>query len=51
MKIAHEAPLSIMNQVQRVTDYDYALVHLFKDSEPYYGFFQRALQDGREVIR
>lgn len=50
MKIAHEAPLSIMNQVQRVTDYDYALVHLFKDNEPYYGFFQRALQDGREVI-
>jgi len=50
MKIAHEAPLSIMNQVQRVTDYDYALVHLFKDSEQYYGFFQRALQDGREVI-
>ena len=26
MKIAHEAPLSIFDKVQEVTDYDYALV-------------------------
>ena len=36
MKIAHEAPLSIFDKVQAVTDYDYALVHLFEESEEYY---------------
>ena len=33
IKIAHEAPLSIMNKVQSMTDYDYALVHLFEDPD------------------
>jgi hypothetical protein len=50
MKIAHEAPLSILNKVQEVTDYDYALVHLFEENEKYYNFFRRALEKGREVI-
>lgn len=50
MKIAHEAPLSIFNKVQEVTDYDYALVHLFEESEKYYNFFNRSLEKGREVI-
>ena len=36
MKIAHEAPLSIFDQVQELTDYDYALVHLFEENEDYY---------------
>ena len=36
MKIAHEAPLSIFDKVQAVTDYDYALVHLFEENEEYY---------------
>lgn len=53
IKIAHEAPLSIMNKVQRMTDYDYALVHLFEDpevGERYLKFFSDALRKGREVI-
>lgn len=50
MKIAHEAPLSIFNKVQEVTDYDYALVHLFEESEKYFNHFKRALEKGREVI-
>ena len=33
IKIAHEAPLSIFDEVQDQTDYDYALVHLFDESE------------------
>ena len=33
MKIAHEAPLSIFDRVQVLTDYDYALVHLFEEKE------------------
>lgn len=50
MKIAHEAPLSIFNKVQEVTDYDYALVHLFEENEKYFNYFKRALEKGREVI-
>lgn len=50
MKIAHECPLSIFNKVQQVTDYDYALVHLFEESEEYYDTFVKAKKDGREVL-
>ena len=50
MKISHEAPLSIFNKVQEVTDYDYALVHLFEEDEKYFSLFERALQKNREVI-
>ena len=35
MKIAHEAPLSIFDDVQKVTDYDYFLVHLFEENSDY----------------
>lgn len=50
MKIAHEAPLSIFDKVQQVTDYDYALVHLFEENEEYYNTFVKAKKDGREVL-
>lgn len=53
IKIAHEAPLSIMRKVQHMTDYDYALVHLFEDpiaGPQYLSFFDEALRKGREVI-
>ena len=50
MKIAHEAPLSIFDKVQELTDYDYALVHLFEENEEYYNKFVQALDKGREII-
>lgn len=50
MRIAHEAPLSIFNSIQRVTDYDYALVHLFETNPTYYRKFKDAVLSGREVI-
>ena len=50
MKIAHEAPLSIFDKVQVLTDYDYALVHLFEENEEYYNTFVKAKKDGREVL-
>lgn len=50
VKIAHEAPYALMPEVQRLTDYDYALVHLFEKSEWYYDYFVAALAKGREVI-
>ena len=50
MKIAHEAPISIFPTVQRMTDYDYALVHLFESNMIYYRMFKDAVINGREVI-
>ena len=50
MKIAHEAPLSIFDKVQALTDYDYALVHLFEENEVYYNKFVEAQNKGRETI-
>lgn len=50
MKIAHEAPTSIFAAVQRMTDYDYALVHLFEENRLYYRMFRDAVINGREVI-
>ena len=50
MKIAHEAPLSIFDQVQELTDYDYALVHLFEENDEYYNKFVEARDKGREII-
>ena len=50
MKIAHEAPLSIFDRVQEMTDYDYALVHLFEENEEYYNKFVEARDKGREII-
>lgn len=50
VKIAHEAPLSIFNRVQEITDYDYALVHLFEENEQYWDKFVRARAMGREII-
>lgn len=50
IKIGHEAPKSIFKQVQKVTDYDYALVHLFEEDKEYYNLFVDAIAEGREVI-
>lgn len=53
MEIAHEAPLEIMPVVQGMTDYDYALVHLFEDQKigkKYFDFFRQSLLRGRTVI-
>lgn len=50
IKRFHEAPILIFEQVQNLTDGDYALVHLFKDNPVYYQRFVEALEKGREVI-
>ena len=50
IKIAHEAPLDIFEEVQRFTDYDYALVHLLEENPRYRDTFERAIKKGREVI-
>jgi len=50
IKIAHESPKKIFNEVQKHTDYDYALVHLFEEDEEYLSQFKDAIKSGREVI-
>lgn len=50
IKIAHESPKSIFNRVQSVTNYDYALVHLFEEDNDYLEKFENAVARGREVI-
>ena len=50
IKIAHESPKSIFNEVQKHTDYDYALVHLFEEDKEYLEQFKKAVAKGREVI-
>lgn len=49
-KIAHEAPLSIFEEVQLITDYDYGLVHLYEENEEYYHRLRTAAKNDREVI-
>lgn len=50
IKIYHEAPKSIFNEVQLITDGDYALVHLFEQDPEYLDLFKQAVEKGREVI-
>ena len=50
MKVAHEAPLCMFEDIQRHTDYDYALVHLFEESPEYLEKFREAKKKGREII-
>ena len=50
IKVAHESPKSIFEEIQRFTDYDYALVHLFEEDEEYLRHFKEAALKGREII-
>ena len=50
IRIAHESPKSIFEDVQKQTDYDYALVHLFEEDKEYLEQFKKAVAKGREVI-
>ena len=50
IRIAHEAPKAIFDEVQRYTDYDYCLVHLLEEDEEYLKQFKQAALKGREII-
>lgn len=50
IRIAHEAPKAIFREIQKRTDYDYALVHLFEEDPEYLQMFKDAVAKGREVI-
>lgn len=50
IKKYHEAPKMIFEKVQKLTDGDYALVHLFEEDPEYFELFQHAVSSGRDVI-
>lgn len=50
IKRYHEAPLQIFEEVQKRTDGDYALVHLFESDPEYLEVFKKAVAAGRDVI-
>lgn len=50
IKRYHEAPLSIFKEVQKMSDGDYALVHLFETNPQYFKVFKEAVASGRDVI-
>lgn len=50
MQISHEVPLKLLETSRLFNDYDYALVHLFKDNLQYYKFYENSLNLGRVVI-
>jgi hypothetical protein len=50
IKIYHEAPKSIFKEVQKITDGDYALVHLMEEDPEYLALFKQAKEAGREII-
>ena len=50
MRIYHEAPNSIFEYVQELTDGDYALVHMLEKSKEYRDHFFEAMRIGRDII-
>lgn len=50
VKRFHEAPISIFDRVQAVTDGDYFLVHLFEENSEYLQKYYQAKEQGREII-
>lgn len=47
---SHEVPISLLEESRDFNDFDYALVHLFKEYPQYFKFYEKALQQGRMVI-
>jgi hypothetical protein len=50
MLISHETPISFLDVSKSYNDYDYALVHLFKEHPEYYKFFEDSVKEGRHVL-
>lgn len=50
IKVSHEVPEILLERSRDFNDYDYALVHLFKDNPNYKQFFKDSLKRGRKVL-
>lgn len=49
MRVSHEVPAALMQESRIFNDYDYALVHKFKEDQEYFDFYKESLRDGRTV--
>ena len=49
-KLSHEVPIALLEKSRSFNDYDYALVHLFKDNPKYLDFYMKSIEMGRKVI-
>lgn len=49
-KISHEFPEPLLKMGSSMTDYDYALAHLFETNEKYRNHFIKMKDQGREII-
>ena len=50
MLVSHESPLCLLEQSRHYNDYEYCLVHLLEQSEPYKQFFFDSVKMGRHVL-
>ena len=48
--LAMEAPIDLLSELPYITEFDFALTHLFKDSDTYSNYYERSSWQGREVI-
>lgn len=48
--VAHECPIGLLDTIDKITDYSYALVHLFEEYRQYYKFMRHNVKAGRHVI-
>jgi hypothetical protein len=50
MKIAHEGPICLLQEIASLTDYDYILFHLLEKFPQYKIFYKNQIKQGRESI-
>ena len=50
IKVSHESPLYLLEELQEFNDYDYCLPHLMDESKTYKKFFQNCKKQGRYII-
>lgn len=50
IKVFHEAPICVMEQVSKHTDGEYCLPHLMDQKENYKNYFLKAKEKGRYIL-
>jgi len=48
--LAMEAPIDLLSKLPLITKFDFALTHLFKESDKYYDYYESMAKQGREVV-
>ena len=50
ISLAMEAPISLLRELPYLTEFDFALTHLFEQSDIYSDYYEWAVKSGREVV-